>query len=107
MVHKDKNVRESATAWKTEIKAWFDKRYSDRKIFQLMQNVKSKTELLEDGKQRVVDLTLAIFRRNGVHLEEEEREKLVLLKSKITKLEYEFQNNLGEDTSTLLRTRMN
>ena len=56
---------------------------------------------LDDEQQRLVEITMRDFKRNGLELSDADRAKLVELRSRLTELQTRFQKNLNEDATKL------
>jgi thimet oligopeptidase len=54
--------------------------------------------------RRLVDLMMRDFHRAGVDLSDEQREKLVSLRSRLAELQTRFSSNLDEDTTSVEMT---
>ncbi len=98
MVHTRTEIRDITTSCKGKIKEWFERRYSNVALVKAVEAVGNNASL-DASQKHLCKVTLVCFKRNGVHLSQEQREKLVALKAEISKKEYEFQKNLGEDLS--------
>src|SRR3954470_7017872 len=55
--------------------------------------------------RRLVELMMRDFHRAGVDLSDEQREKLVALRSRLAELQTRFSSNLDEDTTSVQMTR--
>jgi len=60
---------------------------------------------LTGEKKRLVERMLRDFKRNGLHLPKEQREKIKALQQEMAKLSIEFQKNLREDKTALYFTK--
>ncbi|OGQ09201.1 MAG: hypothetical protein A2138_22195 [Deltaproteobacteria bacterium RBG_16_71_12] len=56
---------------------------------------------LDAEQQRLAEITMRDFKRNGLELSDADRAKLVELRSRLTELQTRFQKNLNEDATKL------
>ena len=63
-----------------------------------------KKDKLDAEQQRLVELTMRDFKRNGLELSDDDRKKLVDVRSKITELETKYSKNLNDDATKLAVT---
>ncbi|KAL7747170.1 metalloendopeptidase [Sorochytrium milnesiophthora] len=103
MVHADADVRSASASAKATLKSVFDASFANKAVYDAI------TSLSQDavGKEytRLYTATVALFERNGLHLPDAQRKVYAHLRQKITSLETLFEQNINEDTSTLLATR--
>ena len=75
-------------------------------VFDNVCTFKEKTgsDNLTHEEARFVEKTIIQGRRNGLHLEQDKREKVKAVKKKITELGTQFGFNLNEDTTCIYFT---
>lgn len=118
MVSTDKAVRQQASAAKERLKDAFDQTYAREDLFRVFRGIEAYFSLvllsipspvLELPKEelsmeqtRLLEASLSLFRQNGTDLAPEDRARLMALRGELTRLEFKYQQNLNEDTSSAL-----
>jgi Zn-dependent oligopeptidase len=62
-------------------------------------------ESLHDDQKYFITESMKDFKRNGLHLPEEQRNRVAQLKKEIGKLELDFSNNINKDASFIVVSR--
>lgn len=62
-------------------------------------------ESLQDDQKYFITESMKDFKRNGLHLPEEQRNRIAQLKKEIGKLELDFSNNINKDASFIVVSR--
>lgn len=99
-----KELREASVASSKKISA-FDVEMSMRKdkfdkVVQFKNNAEAYQALTDEGR-RFVDKVLVNGKRNGLHLDEGQRDKIKAVKTKISELATEYSSNLNEENTSL------
>lgn len=101
----DAQLRDSSSE-ALEIFASFEAESGSRKdLYQLLQAVKVSDQILDPESQLWLDQQLLSFTRNGVHLFEETRNRLVEIKRDLSHISREFELNLARNADELSFTR--
>ncbi|ORX92466.1 zincin [Basidiobolus meristosporus CBS 931.73] len=103
-VFTDKAVREASSNATAEIEKVDIEESMREDLYQAVLNAKAKKEKLNPEEQRLLDKMELDFKRNGLALPKEQRDKLAEIKKRISELRIEFQKNLNEDDSKLAFT---
>ncbi|MFL5387742.1 MAG: M3 family metallopeptidase, partial [Myxococcales bacterium] len=122
-VHPDEKVRAAATACEEEAGKYAARIASRKDLYLAVKAWQARGEQMEEralpatggarmrgasiGPQdrRLVELMMRDFHRAGVDLSDEQREKLVALRSRLAELQTRFSSNLDEDTTSVEMSR--
>jgi thimet oligopeptidase len=64
-----------------------------------------KTEALDAVDHRLIEITMRDFRRNGLELSDQDRAKLIQVRSRLAELQTAYSSNLDNDTTSTEFTR--
>src|SRR3954470_6214566 len=122
-IHPDEKVRAAATACEEEAGKYAARIASRKDLYLAVKAWQARGEQMEEralpatggarmrgasiGPQdrRLVELMMRDFHRAGVDLSDEQREKLVALRSRLAELQTRFSSNLDEDTTSVEMSR--
>jgi len=104
-VSTDKEVREASHECGTMLKQFMVEIYTREDLYAALKGYAAKGERLEGEDKKLLEKILLEYRRNGLELEAEEREKIKALKKRLVELEAEFGKNLIEVKDYLAVTR--
>ncbi len=99
-VHTDEKVRAAAGTAEENYGKYVVKIASRRDLYgavKAWQAGVGKHEALDAQQQRLLDLTLRDFRRNGLELSDKDLQRLVAVRTRLAELATEFQRNLNEN----------
>jgi thimet oligopeptidase len=102
-IHPDQKVRDAASACEERAGKYTVGLSARKDLYLAMKGFLEnggKTAKLDAEAQRLVDLTMLDFKRNGLELSDADLKKLVEIRSKITELQTKFQKNLNEDKTS-------
>jgi Zn-dependent oligopeptidase len=74
-------------------------------VYRVVLAYKNKGETLGSDRQRFLDKLLETYQRNGLFLPPDKQKRLKEIKTRISELCIQFQQNLNEDTTTLKFTQ--
>ncbi|MGO4255450.1 M3 family metallopeptidase [Marmoricola sp. RAF53] len=97
-VHPDPAVIEQAEALEVEVRRFTSDLLLDREVFALLSSV--RPEPLDDGARRVLEDALRSFRRAGVELDDQTRDRLRELNERHTELSQAFSRNIRDGRRT-------
>ena len=103
-VHTDEAVRGAAATAEENAGKYLVKVASRRELYQAMKGYlanQGKSEGLDPAQKRLLELTMRDFRRNGLELSDEDLAKLVAIRTRMTELSTQFQQNLNENASRI------
>ncbi|OQR93358.1 thimet oligopeptidase [Thraustotheca clavata] len=106
-VGKNKEIRQAATTAHEAITTYGLKsglRYDVYRVIKALE-MSPRGMRLEGEKKRFVQVLVREYERNGVHLDNDAKEKLIELKQRISALSIAFANNLNEDTTQVICTK--
>jgi len=111
MTHIDKATRQASSKAKDELKTMFDEAFGRQKLYDVLSSSKvlsshsEKCEESDGSDQRLVDLMMGAFRRNGCSLEDaKKREDLFEKRRIIEETCSAFSSSLNENKDSLLFT---
>jgi thimet oligopeptidase len=104
-VHPDEKVRAAATACEEEAGKYAARIAARKDLYLAVKTWQGRGEQVGKQDRRLVELMMRDFHRAGVDLPDEQREKLVSLRSRLAELQTRFSSNLDEDTSSVEMTR--
>jgi thimet oligopeptidase len=97
-------VREAAATCEPKVDSFQTDLYFDADISGVFTRYAEKQEALSEARQRLLDYTLRDYRRNGVHLPQDRRERLRAINEELTKLGQWFERNLANATLSIMVT---
>ncbi|MFA6092231.1 MAG: M3 family metallopeptidase [Elusimicrobiota bacterium] len=100
-VSADKAVRERAFELEKEVDALRVDFGAREDVYKAVKEYAAKGEALKGEDARLLADLLLNFRRNGLELAQQERDKLKSLRKRLSELELSFQNNVKEDRTVL------
>jgi len=100
-IHRDEKVRSAAAACEEEAGKYGARIASRKDLYLAVKAWQSKAEQVGPQDRRLVELMMRDFHRAGVDLSDEQREKLVSLRSRLAELQTRFSSNLDEDTTSV------
>jgi thimet oligopeptidase len=103
-IHRDEKVRAAAAACEEEAGKYGARIASRKDLYLAVKSWQARGEQVGPQDRRLVDLMMRDFRRAGVELVDEQREKLVSLRSRLAELQTRFSSNLDEDTTSVEMT---
>ncbi len=99
-VHPDEKVRAAGAACEEETNKYFVKLGSRKDVYAVLKGwldgAGAKANLAGEDKT-LVELTARDFRRNGLELNDADREKLVQIRSRLAELQTQFETHIAED----------
>jgi thimet oligopeptidase len=102
-IHPDAAVRDAGAACEERAGKYSVALSARKDLFDAMrayQDGAGKTDKLDAEEQRLVELTMRDFKRNGLALSDADRAKLVEVRSKLTELQTQYGKSLNEDKSS-------
>lgn len=103
-VHTQAPVRDVAAACEERSGKWMVAVSARKDLYLAMQGFldhAGKAAKLDEEQQRLVEITMRDFKRNGLALSDADRAKLIELRSRLTELQTRFQKNLNDDASKI------
>jgi thimet oligopeptidase len=103
-MHPDAAVRDAGAACEERAGKYAVALSARKDLYLAMQGYlghAGKTDKLDAEQQRLVELTMRDFKRNGLMLSDKDREQLVQLRSRLTELQTKYSKNLNDDKTTL------
>ena len=102
----DKAIRDASVAADKKLSVFGVDLRMKKEVFDNVCTFKERFSLdhLTSEEKRFVEKTIIAGRRNGLHLDEDRREKVKTIKKKISELGTQFGFNLNEDTTHLYLT---
>ena len=100
-IHRDEKVRAAATACEEEAGKYAARIASRKDLYLAVKAWQGRGEQVGPQDRRLVELMMRDFHRAGVDLTDEQREKLVSLRSRLAELQTRFSSNLDEDTTSV------
>ena len=103
-VHPSDKVRQAAASAEEDAGKFLVKIASRRELYRAMKGWQANAgarEVLEPQQQRLVELTMRDFRRNGLELPDDKLARLVAVRTRLTELGTKFQQNLNENADTI------
>jgi len=101
LCHPDAEVRVAALTCEPRVDAFASALLMDDAIAGVLKRAAVKLGGLPNPRGRFVEKTLESYRRNGLDLPAEKRERLKVLNEKLTALGQDFQKNLAESVATI------
>ncbi|KAJ3025888.1 hypothetical protein HK097_006570, partial [Rhizophlyctis rosea] len=101
----DKAVRDASMAATKELDEFEIESSMREDLYKAVRAAADKKEDLDTEDARLLKFALRDFKRNGLALPAEQREKLAALKKKLAEISVDFSNNLNSDVSECLFTR--
>ena len=102
-VHPDAKIREAAAACEERAGKYFVNVGARKDLYLAMKGYQEhagKTDALDAIDQRLIMLTMRDFRRNGLELSDQDRAKLVQIRSRLAELQTKYSSNLDNDTTS-------
>lgn len=99
-VHEDEKIRNVAQACEQKISKFKSDFFLDPDIFKVFQRIKDLETSPHDADQqaqRVYDLLIREFKRNGVQQSQEVRKRLSVINEEITQLSQDYLKNINQD----------
>jgi thimet oligopeptidase len=103
-IHRDEKVRAAAAACEEEAGKYGARIASRKDLYLAVKSWQDRGEQVGPQDRRLVELMMRDFHRAGVDLVDEQREKLVSLRSRLAELQTRFSSNLDEDTTSVEMT---
>lgn len=103
-IHTDPKVREVAAAAEEKAGQYGVKTSARRDLYLAVKawiDGPGKSETLDAQQQRLIELALRDYRRNGLELDDAGLARLVGLRTRLTTLSTEFQKHLNENTDSI------
>ena len=101
----DKAVRDAGLACDTDISKYAVDVYAREPLYKAMKSAADRGELLEGEDARLVEKTLLDFKRSGLGLLPEQREKLKGLRQRLVELSNDFTKEVSETKDHALFTQ--
>lgn len=101
-VSADADERARGREAKADLSGWFDRLYQNEAVFHAIQEVAGRNLALEGEDARYINRLLRDYRRSGMGLDQDKRDRLAEIEESMTELGIEFQLNIAEDESVLL-----
>jgi thimet oligopeptidase len=102
-VHPDAKVREAAAACEERAGKFYVQVGARKDLYLALKGYLSNagaSEKLDAVDQRLIEITMRDFRRNGLELSDANREKLVQIRSRLAELGTQYSSNLDNDTTS-------
>lgn len=106
-IHKDPAVRDAGAACEERAGKYAVALSARKDLYAAMKGFLEnggKTVKLDGEANRLVELTMLDFKRNGLELSDADREKLTALRQRLSELSSRFSKNLGEDKTSITVT---
>ncbi|MBX3119506.1 MAG: Zn-dependent oligopeptidase [Fimbriimonadaceae bacterium] len=100
-VSTDAKERENSRAADEAIQNWYIDLGKNEALYKVLKSVADKKPKLDPVQQRLMDFTLRDYRRSGMDLSKEKRDRLKEIEIELTKLSIEFDTNIAEDATRL------
>ncbi len=103
-IHKDAAVRDAGGACEERAGKYAVALSARKDLYLAMKGYLQnggKTEKLDAEQQRLIEIMMLDFKRNGLELSDADRAKLVQIRSRLTELQTKFGKNLNEDKSSI------
>ncbi|KAJ3030356.1 Thimet oligopeptidase [Rhizophlyctis rosea] len=104
-VHTNKEVRDASVAANKELDEFEIESSMRVDVYKSVVAAAEKKEKLEVEDARLLEHTLRDFKRNGLALPDEQREKLAALKKQLADISVDFSQTLNTDVTEVLFTR--
>eukprot|EP01117_Protostelium_nocturnum_P003259 TRINITY_DN1420_c0_g2_i1.p2 TRINITY_DN1420_c0_g2~~TRINITY_DN1420_c0_g2_i1.p2 ORF type:complete len:759 (-),score=281.48 TRINITY_DN1420_c0_g2_i1:2611-4866(-) len=108
-VSADKSLRDVSNEMSTKLDSSNTEVFSREDVFLALSDYqkknKSKVEKLDDESKRLLEKILLDYRRSGMDLDKEARERIKELRNEMSEIKTQFQQNLNEDTTKLHFTK--
>lgn len=107
-IHKDAAVRDAGTACEERAGKYSVALAARKDLYLAMKgflNNGGKAFKPDAQGQRLIELTMLDFKKNGLELNDKDLKKLVEIRSRLAELQSRFGKNLGEDKSSFTATR--
>jgi thimet oligopeptidase len=98
-------VRDAANQAAVKLEAYSVQKEMREDVYHVVLAYKNKGETLDPDRQRFLDKLLESYQRNGLFLPPDKQKRLKEIKTRISELCIQFQQNLNEDTTTLKFTQ--
>lgn len=104
-VSADKGIRDASTEMTKKLEAFNIEQELREDVYKAVldyvQNNPEQVARLGPQEKRLLDKTIQGYERNGLALEEEKRNRIKEIKTRLSELSIEFNRNLGEDVTKL------
>jgi thimet oligopeptidase len=97
----DKAVRDASLECDNDISKYYVDVFMRPELFAVMKDAAERGEILEGEDARLVEKTMLDFRRSGMDLPAEQREKLKAIRQRIVELSNEFETEIAEVKETV------
>jgi len=100
----DKVIRDASTNAQKSISAFAIEQSMREDVYKAVMEYTKKGDKLTPQDQRFLDRVVRNFKRNGLHLPEQQRNKIKDIKKQISDLCIQFQKNVNENTDSVQLT---
>ncbi|MFA5140751.1 MAG: M3 family metallopeptidase [Elusimicrobiota bacterium] len=97
----DKAVRDASLECDNDISKYYVEIFTRPELFAVLKAAAERGEVLDGEDERLVEKTMLDFRRSGMELPEEQREKLKALRQRIVELSNGFETEVAEVKETV------
>ena len=104
-VSTDAEERDLGRATSAPVGDWFSAFNKRRDLFEALRVVEDSNLDLDEEEAELLESMLRDFRREGMSLNDADRERLVEIDSELNELGIEFRKNIADDRTQLLLTR--
>lgn len=101
-VHLDKSVRQASKTASEKLESYRIQQNMREDIYNLVKAVYEKNQNLDHEDSRILNKMINDYKRNGMHLKPQERQKLKKNYEKLSKLSSQFQANINEDETYII-----
>jgi Zn-dependent oligopeptidase len=99
------SVRDASTLAAVKLDAYAIQKEMREDVYRVVLSYKAKAETLDSDRQRYLDKVIESYQRNGLGLPPDKQKRLKEIKTRISELCIQYQQNLNEDVTTLKFTR--
>lgn len=106
-VSADKSIRDASVAANKKLSEYSIEKSYRKDVYQFVKRYteENPNEDLDAEQKYVLEKIMKDFKRIGLHLSDEEQEKLKAIKKEMAECRIKFQQNINEDNTTLQFTR--
>lgn len=101
MVHPEASVRDAAMPCESKVDAFLTNLFMDKQVFEVFKRASTLIKTDDPVRTRLIEHTLRDYRRNGLDLPDEQRERLRAMNEELTKQGQQFERNLAETTLSI------
>lgn len=103
-VHPDAKVRDGARAAEEAVTNWGIELGKNEDLYKAIKAFASTNPKLDSEQQRLMNFTMRDYRRSGMDLSEDKRNRLKEIEKELSKLGIEFEQRIAEDDTMVFLT---